>query len=101
MIVMVFRSVYSLSVDQFFEMVPIKQSRLRDLIDLHSLVVVFPSFAEDVALLSQLSVKIIGKVLKSVLEFFLKLVQSIVNVVHCLNSLFFVLRNFTVNIKVR
>ena len=68
---MVLSPVYSFLVNELFKVIPAIKSQLQNQY-LHSLVVTLPSFTEDVSLFSQLSVKIIGQILKSVLELFLE-----------------------------
>ena len=70
-VIMVFSPVYSFCFNQFFKVIPVNNSQLQT-INLHSLMVTLPSFTEDVAFFSELSVKIIREILKSVLEFFLE-----------------------------
>lgn len=67
----------------------------KQLKNLHSHVIVAPSFSENIALLVDLTSQICTKIAKSFLEFFLEGIQSIVNVFHGIDSLLLVLLNFS------
>ena len=93
MVIMVLYSVYSFLINQFFKVIPI-DSQLHNK-HLHSFMVAIPSFTKDLTFFNQLPVKIIRKLLKSVLELFLECVQSSMYVVHSLNSLLLILGDLT------
>ena len=63
---------------------------------LHSFVVMSPSVAEDLTLIVELSSQIVAEISQSILEFFLELIEDVVDIVHGLNRLFFVLLNLTI-----
>ena len=55
-----------------------------------------PCVAEDLTLIVELSCQIVAEISQSILEFFLELIEDVVDIVHGLNRLFFVLLNLTI-----
>jgi hypothetical protein len=55
-----------------------------------------PCVAEDLTLIVELSSQIVAEISQSILEFFLELIEDVVDIVHGLNRLFFVLLNLTI-----